>query len=192
MALDEGDELIAARLTNGSKWIFLGSREGKAIRFVETQVRAMGRPARGVRAMTLTQSDYLVGMEVVDETGLILTISEMGFGKRTPLTAYRLTARGAKGVINMKTTGRTGKVVAIMEVKEDSELMIITKDGKIIRIHAAEIRQASRSTQGVRLVRMEEGDRLAAASVIPEEEAGEGNGGNGQNELPLAEPERPV
>jgi len=192
LALDEGDELIAACLTNGSKWIFLGSREGKAIRFVETQVRAMGRPARGVRAMTLAPSDYLVGMEVVDETGLILTISEMGFGKRTPLIAYRLTARGAKGVINMKTTGRTGNVVAIMEVKEGSELMIITKDGKIIRIHAAEIRQASRSTQGVRLVRMEEGDRAAAASVIPEEEAGEGNGGNGQNELPLAEPERPV
>jgi len=192
MALDEGDELIAARLTNGGKWVFLGSREGKAIRFSESQVRPMGRPARGVRAMTLVGSDYLVGMEVVDEEGLILTISEMGFGKRTPLISYRLTARGAKGVINMKTTSRTGKVVGIMEVKEDSELMIISKDGKIIRIHAAEIRQASRSTQGVRLVRMDAGDRVAAACLIPEEEAGEGNGANGQGALPLAEPESPV
>ncbi len=193
LGLDEGDELIAARLTNGTRWIFLGTREGKAIRFAETQVRPMGRPARGVRAVRLIGDDYLVGMEVVEESGLILTISELGFGKRTPLTSYRLTARGAKGVINMKTTARTGKVVAIMEVKDDSELMIITKDGKIIRIQAAEIRQASRSTQGVRLVRMEEGDRVAAASLIPEEETGEGEGDdNGQSALPLAEPERPV
>ena len=192
LSLDEGDELIAARLTSGSKWIFLGSREGKAIRFAETQVRAMGRPARGVRAMTLAANDYLVGMEAVDESGLILTISEGGFGKRTALGNYRLTARGAKGVINMKTTGRTGKVVAIMEVKEDSELMIITKDGKIIRLEAGDIRQAGRSTQGVRLVRMDQGGRVAAASVIPAVETGEGNGGNGQALLPLGEPERPV
>ena len=192
MHLDESDELIGARLTSGQKWIFLGSHEGKASRFAETHVRGMGRPARGVRAMSLAASDYLVGMEAVDETGLILTISELGFGKRTALGNYRLTARGAKGVINMKTTTRTGKVVAIMEVKEDSQLMIITKDGKIIRIEAGDIRQAGRSTQGVRLVRMEEGDRVAAASEIPEEEAGEGNGANGQAPLPLSEPERPV
>jgi len=188
IGLDEGDELIVARLTGGQNYIFLGSREGKAIRFSESKVRAMGRPARGVRAMNLAANDYLVGMEVVEEQGLILSISELGFGKRTPLASYRLTARGAKGVINMKTTGRTGKVVAIMEVKDDSELMIITKDGKIIRIEAGEIRQVGRSTQGVRLVRMEEGDRVAAACVIPEAEVGEvknGNGSNSQENLPL-------
>jgi DNA gyrase subunit A len=155
----------------------------------------MGRPARGVRAMSLVGNDYLVGMETVDEQGLILTISEMGFGKRTPLVHYRLTARGGKGIINMKATGRTGKVVAIMEVKDDSEVMIITKDGKIIRIEAGEIRQVGRSTQGVRLVRMEEGDRVAAACVIPETEVDNGKDGgppSAQENLPLEGPEPPV
>jgi DNA gyrase subunit A len=188
IGLDDGDELIGARLTNGENWIFLGSREGKAIRFAESQVRPMGRPARGVRAMDLTEGDFLVGMETVEEKGLILSISELGFGKRTALTDYRLTARGGKGVINMKTTGRTGKVVAIMEVKDDSELMIVTQYGKIIRIEAGEIRQVGRSTQGVRLVRMEEGDRVAAASVIPEAGVngnGNGNGSDSQESLPL-------
>ena len=195
LGLDPGDELIAARLTNGTNYIFLGSHQGKAIRFFEDRVRPMGRPARGVRAMSLVGNDYLVGMETVDEQGIILTISELGFGKRTPLVHYRLTARGGKGIINMKATGRTGKVVAIMEVKDDSEVMIITKDGKIIRIEASEIRQVGRSTQGVRLVRMEEGDRVAAACVIPETEVDIGkNGGppTGQESLPLEGPEPPV
>jgi DNA gyrase subunit A len=185
LSLDEGDELIAARLTDGDNYVFLGSHEGKAIRFAEKHVRAMGRPARGVRAMELDEGDYLVGMEIVEETGLILSISEHGFGKRTPLKDYRLTARGGKGVINMKTTERNGMVVAILSVQEESDIMIITKDGKIIRLESSEIRQAGRSTQGVRLVRMEEGDRVAAAGVIPETEAGPNGGTNGQGNLPL-------
>jgi DNA gyrase subunit A len=188
IGLNDGDELIAARLTTGGNYIFLGSHEGKAIRFHEKEVRPMGRPARGVRAMDLAEGDYLVGTEVVEEQGLILSIAELGYGKRTPLDFYRLTARGGKGVINMKVTGRTGKVVGIMAVKEESDLMIITKDGKIIRLEAAEIRQAGRSTQGVRLVRLEEGDRVAAACVIPEETTpGNGNGANGdsQEKLPI-------
>ena len=112
--------------------------------------------------------------------------AEHGFGKRTPLKDYRLTARGGKGVINMKTTERNGKVVAILSVREDSDLMIITKDGKIIRIESGEIRQAGRSTQGVRLVRLEEGDKVAAASLIPDSTGEEGpNGSNGQSDLPL-------
>ncbi len=168
LSLDEGDELLGARLTNGENYIFLGTHEGKAIRFHESDVRAMGRPARGVRAMDLAEGDYIIGAEVVEKEGLILSISENGFGKRTPLEDYRLTARGGKGVINMKMTPRIGKVVAILSVKEDTDLMIITRDGKIIRIESGEIRQAGRSTQGVRLVRMEEGDQVAAASVIPE------------------------
>jgi len=186
VSLDEGDELIAARLTNGSSYIFLGSHDGQAIRFAESQVRPMGRPARGVRAMDLADDDYLVGMEIVEEEGLVLSISENGFGKRTRLADYRLTARGGKGVINMKTSTRNGKVVAILSVKDDSDLMIVSKNGKIIRLESAEIRQAGRSTQGVRLVRMEDEDQVAAASVIPEAENGEGkNGGDGQPELPL-------
>ncbi len=186
VSLDAGDELLGARLTNGENYIFLGTREGKAIRFKEDDVRAMGRPARGVRAMDLAEGDTIIGAEVVEEDGLILSISENGFGKRTPLEDYRLTARGGKGVINMKLAPRIGKVVAILSVKEDTDLMIITRDGKIIRLESGEIRQAGRSTQGVRLVRMDEGDQVAAASVIPTVIPDEGeNGGNGQNDLPL-------
>ena len=185
LSLDEGDELIAARLTDGDNYVFLGSHEGKAIRFAEKHVRAMGRPARGVRAMALEGEDYLVGMEIVEEEGLILSISEHGYGKRTPLKDYRLTARGGKGVINMKTSARNGMVVAILSVKEDTDIMIITKDGKIIRLESGEIRQAGRSTQGVRLVKMEEGDRVAAAGVIPESDAENGGKPNGQTDLPL-------
>ena len=180
LGIDEGDELLAARLTNGENYIFLGSHEGMACRFKETDVRAMGRPARGVRGMELEEGDYLVGVEIVEEEGLILSISENGFGKRTPLKDYRLTARGRKGVINMKTTPRVGKVVGILSVKEDSDLMIITKQGQIIRIDSGEIRQAGRSTQGVRLVNVEVGDQVAAASLIPETEAA-----GPQEDLPL-------
>ena len=182
VSLDEGDELISAKITPGDNYVFLGSHQGQAIRFLETQVRPMGRQARGVRAMHLAEGDYLIGMEVVEKDGLILSIAENGYGKRTPLENYRLTARGGKGVINMKTTHKTGKVVAILSVKEDSDLMIVSQNGKIIRIESSTIRQAGRSTQGVRLVTLEEGDKVAAASVIPETENGNGNG---QETLPL-------
>ena len=170
LALDDEDELLGATITGGSSFIFLGSHEGMAIRFSEEEVRAMGRQARGVRAMDLEEGDYLVGLEVVEREGRILSISENGYGKRTDLEDYRLTARGRKGVINMKTTNKVGKVVAVLSVKEDTDIMIITKDGKMIRLESGEIRQAGRSTQGVRLVRMEEGDLVAAASKIPESE----------------------
>ena len=193
IGLDEGDDLLSARLSDGNCYIFLASHEGMASRFKEEAVRPMGRPARGVRAMALASDDYLVSAEVVEEDSLILSISEGGYGKRTPLNYYRLTARGVKGVINMKTTRKTGPVVAAMPVKEETDVMIITRDGKMIRIEAGEIRQAGRSTQGVRLVRMEEGDAVAAASVIPESENGDkengngngSNGTNGQNDLPV-------
>ena len=121
-------------------------------------------------------------MEVVEKEGLILSIAENGYGKRTELEQYRLTARGGKGVINMKTTGKTGKVVAVLSVKEETDLVIVSQNGKIIRIEASDIRQAGRSTQGVRLVTLEEGDKVAAASVIPETENGNGNG---QEMLPV-------
>jgi len=180
VSLDDGDELIGAGITTGENYIFLGSHEGQAIRFAESQVRPMGRQARGVRAMELSEGDYLVGMEVVEKEGLVLSIAENGFGKRTELEEYRLTARGGKGVINMKTTNKTGRVVAILSVKEESDLVIVSQNGKIIRIESSQIRQAGRSTQGVRLVTLEEGDKVAAASVIPETE-----NGNGQETLPV-------
>ncbi|HLK49726.1 MAG TPA: DNA gyrase subunit A [Bryobacteraceae bacterium] len=182
VSLDDGDELIAAKITNGNNYVFLGSHEGQAIRFKEEQVRPMGRQARGVRAMDLAEGDSLIGMEVVEKEGLILSIAENGYGKRTELEEYRLTSRGGKGVINMKTTTKTGKVVAILSVKEDTDLVIVSQNGKIIRIESSEIRQAGRSTQGVRLVTLEEGDKVAAASVIPDTENGNGNG---QENLPV-------
>ena len=180
VGLDEGDELISARITRGDNYIFLGSYRGQAIRFAEGQVRAMGRQARGVRAMHLAPGDYLVGMVAVEKDGIILSIAENGFGKRTPLESYRLTARGGKGVINMKTTQKTGNVVAILSVKDDSDLAIVSQSGKIIRIESSTIRQVGRSTQGVKLVSLDEGDKVAAASLIPEAE-----NGNGQEDLPL-------
>jgi DNA gyrase subunit A len=138
--------------------------------------------------MDLADGDYLVGMEVVGKEGIILSIAENGFGKRTPLESYRLTARGCKGVINMKTTSKTGRVVAILSVKEDVEVVIVSQNGKIIRIDASTIRQVGRSTQGVKLVSLEEGDRVAAASVIPEATNGDVNGdvnADGQDNLPI-------
>ena len=161
-------QLIGVRVTDGNQQIVLSTRDGQAIRFNEDDVRPMGRQARGVRAMNLEDDDYLIGMEAVEEEGLILSIAEHGFGKRTPLADYRLTGRGGKGVINMKTTNKTGKVVAVLSVKEDSDLMIVSQNGKMIRIESGEIRQAGRSTQGVKLVTLEEGDLVAAASVIPD------------------------
>ena len=182
MTLDEGDELIAVKLTGGSNHIFLASHEGLSILFPEDDVRPMGRQARGVIAMDLDKRDYLIGMEVVsleagkEEAGLILTVTENGYGKRTPITEYRVQSRAGKGIINLKATERNGKVVSIMNVREDSELMVITQQGKIIRVDASGIRETGRSAQGVRLQRLEEGDRIAAASLIPAEEADNGNG----------------
>jgi DNA gyrase subunit A len=180
VSLDEGDELIAARITNGNNLIFLASHEGMALKFEESEVRGMGRQARGVRAMDLGADDYLVGVEVVEKEGLILSISEYGYGKRTPLENYRLTHRGGKGVINMKTNNKTGNVVGILSVREDSDLIIVSQNGKIIRIESSTIRQSGRAASGVRLVSLEAEDKVAAASVIPDTEPG-----SDQEGLPL-------
>jgi DNA gyrase subunit A len=196
--LDAGDELIGAKLTDGKQMIFLASHHGQAILFRETEVRSMGRAAGGVNGMDLAKGDFVVSMDAaqpdfviiqkeykkdtqnLDElesdqireslTSLMLTVSEKGYGKRTPLAEYRVTSRGGKGVINLKSTDRNGPVVAALQVREDSDVMIITGQGKVIRVHSGEIREAGRSTQGVRLLRLEEGDRIAAAASILEEE----------------------
>jgi DNA gyrase subunit A len=196
--LEKDDELIGAHLTDGKQMIFLASHDGQANLFRETEVRSMGRNAGGVYGMDLAKGDYLVGMEPVqpdfeiirkeskletrnlDElenevikeslTSLMLTVSEKGFGKRTPLAEYRITSRGGKGVINLKSTDRNGPVVAALQVTEESDVMIITEYGKVIRVHANEIREAGRSTQGVRLLRLEDGDKIAAAASILEDQ----------------------
>ena len=153
LSLDDSDELISVGETSGSNYIFLGTHDGKAIRFPESGVRAMGRQARGVAAMDLGKGDYLVGMEAVGKEGWILTVTEQGYGKRTELEEYRIQTRAGKGVINLKTTEAKGKVVGIINVTDKTEVMIITQQGKILRLESSAIRSAGRSTQGVRLVR---------------------------------------
>jgi DNA gyrase subunit A len=212
IAIEQGDELVAARVTDGNQIVFLASHEGMAVRFDESHVRPMGRAAYGVWGIDLDENDYVVGMatttkpgaeapsvgsaasavpgapppaggepEVVDVTvkgTLILSVTENGYGKRTPADDYRLTNRGGKGVINVKTTERVGKVVAIAQVDETSEVMLISHYGKIIRMDSATIRESGRNAQGVRLLQMEPGDRVAAAVVIaPDAEPNGGNGG---------------
>ncbi|HEY1938082.1 MAG TPA: DNA gyrase subunit A [Candidatus Angelobacter sp.] len=195
IGIDKDDELVAVRLTDGNQIVFLASHEGQAIRFGEEDVRSMGRPAYGVRGMDLDKNDYIVGMAVTpkelkktngkDKDGkateetvpsLILSVTEQGYGKRTPVEEYRLQSRGGKGVINVKTTARNGNVVGIMLVDESSEAMLISQFGKIIRIDTKTIREAGRSTQGVRLLHLEEGDRVASAVVLQEKVEEEPNG----------------
>jgi len=190
IAIEKEDELVAASCTDGNQIVFLATHDGMAIRFDEENVRPMGRVAYGVWGMDLDK-DYIVGMAVTpkerkkakdgeDEPNLILSVTEQGYGKRTDVDEYRLQSRGGKGVINVKTTARNGKVVSIMLVNEKSEVMVISQFGKIIRIDSKNIRESGRSAQGVRLLQLEQDDRLAAASVIPPEEAAEnGNGETG-------------
>ncbi len=166
ISVDEGDELIAAELTTGKDQIFLGTHQGKCIRFHEEDVRDVGRQARGVRGIELEEKDYLVGMTVSGDEGLILSVTEKGYGKRTKVSKYRLQTRGGKGVINVKTTAKNGPVVAIMMVDNESEVMLITAQGKVIRLDASTIRAAGRSTQGVKLIDLGEDDNVAAASLI--------------------------
>jgi DNA gyrase subunit A len=219
--IEDGDELVAARITNGDQIVFIASHEGMAVRFDESHVRPMGRAAYGVNGINLEEGDYVVGMtvtpkpgaapvgalapdkdrveiaasadpaaaatdaaiasgEVVDLTQkgtLILSVTENGYGKRTPADEYRLTNRAGKGVINVKTTERVGKVVAIALVDENSQVMLISHYGKIIRMDSKTIRESGRNAQGVRLLHMEPGDRVAAAVVLAPEEEPNGNGG---------------
>ncbi len=175
MKIEEGDELIAARLTSGRDNIFLASHEGMAIRFPEADVRDMGRAAYGVYAMDLEKTDYIVGMEIVGEKELMLSVTEKGYGKRTAITEYRLQSRAGKGVINVKTVERNGNVVGVLRVTEESEVMIISQQGKITRLDSSKIRESGRSAQGVRLINLEEGDQVAAACLIKTETDGNGS-----------------
>ncbi|MGB9029935.1 MAG: DNA gyrase subunit A, partial [Acidobacteriaceae bacterium] len=165
IGIDEDDELVAVRITDGNQIVFIATHDGMAIRFAEEDVRSMGRPAYGVRGIDLGKNDYVVGLAVTPKSNghvaRILSVTEAGFGKRTDVEEYRLQSRGGKGVINVKTTARNGKVVGIQLVDETSELIVISQYGKIIRIDTTTVRAAGRSTQGVKLLNLEEGDRVA-------------------------------
>jgi DNA gyrase subunit A len=166
--VDEGDRLLDVVLTDGTKRIFIATHNGLAIRFDEKNVRPMGRATRGVRGIDLRQDDYVVSVCPVsaEDKERMLSVSEQGYGKQTPITTYRLQSRGGKGVINMKTTEKTGKVVAVFPVEDEAEIMIITQQGKLIRLEAADIRKTGRSAQGVRLIKTEQGDKVTSASLV--------------------------
>jgi len=168
--LDEGDELISTKLTDGEQQLFIGSKIGKAIQFPEKQARELGRTARGMKGMRLTKSDEVVGMEVVSSHTQILTVTANGYGKRTQASEYRAQNRGGSGIFTVKRTQRTGDVVGIMAVADEDELMIISNGGKIIRLRAGGIPTQGRATQGVRLITLEEGERVVAIARLAEKE----------------------
>jgi len=169
ISLDDGDELIAVRLTDGSQHIFLGTADGQAIQFREADVRPMGRTARGVIGIDLEAGDAVVAMEVVNPGATMLTVCEHGHGKRTPLDEYRVQGRGGKGLINIKVTERNGRVVGIKQVTEADELMIMTTAGNLIRLPVRELAVISRNTQGVRLISLGDDDAVASVATIAEE-----------------------
>jgi DNA gyrase subunit A len=184
MGVEEGDSVIAVEMSDGTEQIFLGTRDGMAIRFPETDVRAMGRAAYGVRGISLRAGDEVVAMDVVREGGTMLTVTENGFGKRTELEEYRLQSRGGIGIINIQTSDRNGKVVGIAYVHDDDELMLITQQGKILRMVARGVRSIGRATQGVRLIGMEEGDQVVSVAKLAEREEDENGNGSGSEPGP--------
>ncbi len=178
MGVEEGDAVIAVELSDGREQVFLGTRDGMAIRFNETDVRPMGRAAYGVRGISLREDDEVVAMEVVRDVGTLLTVAQNGYGKRTELEEYRLQSRGGIGIINIQTSDRNGKVVGVAYVTDDDQVMLITQQGMILRTRAGDIRSIGRATQGVRLIEMEEGDTVVAVAKLAEKE--EENDENGE------------
>jgi len=181
LSLDPDDALMNVGLTSGNDQVVLASRDGMAVRFDENNVRAMGRTARGVKGMDLRSGDQVVDMAVAVEGVSVLTVCENGYGKRTGITEYRLTQRGGKGVINIKTTDRNGQVVAMKTVTDDDELMLITAQGKALRTDLSALREIGRATQGVRMIRLDAGDKLVAVARIAKDDHNGDNSENGEN-----------
>jgi DNA gyrase subunit A len=168
ISVDEGDELLTVELSGGEDQVFLGTHLGKAIRFHERDIRAMGRTARGVIGIRLRPGDYIVEMAVTREFGTILSVTEHGFGKRTAIDQYRLQGRGGSGIINLKVTERNGPVVGMMRVDEDDQLIVITQKGMIIRMNLEDIKVIGRATQGVKVINTKEGDKVVAVAKLVE------------------------
>jgi DNA gyrase subunit A len=173
LSVEDDDALIDAVLTAGKDELLIGTRDGMAIHFSEEDVRPMGRTAYGVKGIALEEGDQVVALEVVAEGGTVLTVSEHGYGKRTLLDEYRLQSRGGKGLINIKTAGRNGRVVGVKFLRGDEEVMLITEKGMIIRFNTADISTIGRNTQGVRLINLEEGDHLVSVARLAERVEGE-------------------
>jgi DNA gyrase subunit A len=217
----EGDDLHSVALSDGDSEIFIGSHDGSAIRFHESDVRPMGRGAAGVRGISLREGDHVVEMDVLpaagvvpsredgeespapaqdvdaesdeildvpaDSRGYIITVTEKGFGKRSPVSIYRLQSRGGMGVINIKTTDKNGKVAGIAHVSDEDQLLVISEQGMIIRFPVSGVRSMGRNTQGVRLINLDEADRVVAALKLLKEQVGEEEGGEEPVEMPAVE-----
>jgi DNA gyrase subunit A len=170
MGVEAGDAVIAVQVTEGSGEIFLGTRDGMAIRFNESDVRPMGRTAYGVRGITLREDDYVVAMEVVSPGGALLTVTEHGYGKRTEIEEYRVQSRGGVGIINIATSDRNGHVVGVAYVQNGDELLVITQQGMILRMQTTDVRAIGRATQGVRLIDIQNDDRVVSVARLVEKE----------------------
>src|SRR5499427_5987423 len=165
MGVPDDDELIAAELVSSSETVLIGTHDGMSIRFQHEDVREMGRQAYGVIGIRLEEGDYVVSMIAsTNENDNVLTVTEGGFGKQTAIEEYRIQGRGGKGIINVKTTAKNGKVVAIMRVQEDSDVLVMTANGKLIRVRSQDIRAVGRATQGVRLIHLDDDDNVTAAT----------------------------
>jgi DNA gyrase subunit A len=177
LGVEDDDALIESVITSGSNELLLGTRDGMAIHFQEDDVRSMGRTAYGVKGVTLEKDDEVVGVEVVEKGGTVLTLTSNGYGKRTAIEEYPLQSRGGKGTIDIKTTERNGPVVGMKFLPSDEQVMLITEKGMIIRLNTAEISTIGRNTQGVRLIHLEEGDHLVSVARLAEREEGDEGGG---------------
>ena len=175
MGVEDGDAVITVQVTDGSGEIFIGTRNGMAIRFHESDIRAMGRTAYGVRGITLRDDDLVVAMEVVRPGGTLLTVTERGYGKRTEIEEYRVQSRGGVGIINISTSDRNGIVVGVAYVQEGDEMLLITQQGMILRMQTNDVRAIGRATQGVRLIDIEEGDKVVSVAKLVEKEDEEPN-----------------
>src|SRR5499433_1337479 len=171
LSIEDGDSLVAVKITDGSKDILLSTASGMSIRFPESEVRSMGRAAYGVKGITLEPGDEVVGADVVEKGSTILTVTENGYGKRTEEAEYRLQGRGGKGVIDIKTTERNGKVIGLVQAKDTDEVMLVTNGGMLIRMKVKEISVIGRNTQGVRLITLESpNEKVTGISKLPESE----------------------
>ncbi|MBP2673795.1 MAG: gyrase, subunit, partial [Deltaproteobacteria bacterium] len=170
MGMNEGDRLIATAITTGQEEVFLSTRQGMSIRFHEEDVRAMGRAAVGVRGIDLEEDDVVVGMDILRPQGTMLSVTGKGYGKRTDVDEYRKQTRGGKGVITLKVTEKTGPVIGVCQVLDTDDVMLVTDGGKIIRMAVGEIRVIGRNTQGVRLIGLEENERVASIARLAEKE----------------------
>jgi DNA gyrase subunit A len=181
MGVEGDDAVIAVQVTDGSAEMFIGTRQGMAIRFPEADVRPMGRTAYGVRGITLRDDDVVVAMEVVRPGGTLLTVTEQGFGKRTEIEEYRVQSRGGVGIINIASTDRNGPVVGVAYVQDGDELLLITQQGMILRMQAADVRAIGRATQGVTLIDIEADDKVVSVAKLAEKD-GEGPDGPGNSD----------